>query len=421
MADELHLPPAGAADLDIDVMLAGGGDRSIALGGLAAQPADALLGLIALHRVDPRPDKIDLGVGVFRDDLERTPVMRAVKAAERRIWETQATKSYLGAEGDAVYTDLLAQIVLGGQAQGPRLAGVQTPGGTGALRLGAELLARAHPDAQVWVGTPTWPNHAPIFGEAGLSVRSHRYYDPASAGVDFAAMLDDLRSARAGDVLLLHGCCHNPTGASLAPDQWATIADLCETRGLIPFIDLAYQGLGDGLDADAAAARMMVDRLPTVLLAYSCDKNFGLYRERVGALWVQAANGAVAELVRANMLALARSLWSMPPDHGAAIVRTILEDEALRADWAAELATMRARINGLRHALAATHPRLAAIADQRGMFAMLPLSPAAVTRLRDDHGIYMAGNGRINIAGLRAATVPVLAHALRPYLDGAAQ
>lgn len=403
--------------MSLDTLPARSAPTTLPFGALAAQPADALLGLIALYRADSRPQKIDLGVGVFRDDAGNTPVMRAVKAAEAILLETQATKSYLGAEGDAAYTALLAQILFGDRASDDRLNGVQTPGGTGALRLGAELIARAGREAQVWIGTPTWPNHGPIFAAAGLPTRSHRFYDAAAARVDFDAMLDDVAEARAGDILLLHGCCHNPTGSALSPEQWHAVAERCAARGLIPFIDLAYQGLGDGLAEDAAATRMMLYALPTALVAYSCDKNFGLYRERVGALWVRSANGAVAELVRTNMLSLARSLWSMPPDHGAAIVRTILENDALRADWRDELGAMRARLNGLRAALAATHPRLSAIADQRGMFAMLPLSPVAVAALREEHGIYMAGNGRINIAGLRTDTVPVFARALRPYLE----
>src|SRR3990167_7739983 len=386
-------------------------------GALATQPADALLGLIALHRADERPQKIDLGVGVFRDDAGTTPVLRAVKAAEAALLETQMTKAYLGAEGDATYAALLGGVLFGDRPADERLHGVQTPGGTGALRLGAELVARADRAARVWIGAPTWPNHAPIFAEAGLSIRSHRFYDAATGRVDFDAMLADLAEARAGDILLLHGCCHNPTGAELTPAQWSAIAELCASRGLIPFIDLAYQGLGDGLAQDAAATRMMFAALPTALVAYSCDKNFGLYRERVGAFWALSANGAIAERVRTNILSLARSLWSMPPDHGAAIVRTILQDAALRRDWQHELEAMRVRLNGLRTALAATHPRLSAIADQRGMFAMLPLTPASVATLREEHGIYMAANGRINIAGLRAETVPFFAHALRPHLD----
>lgn len=381
-------------------------------GGLAVQPADGLLGLIGLYRADARPGKMDLGVGVFRDDAGRTPVMRAVKAAEATLLREQETKSYLGAEGDVRFVALLAEVAFGTDAD--RLVGVQTPGGTGALRLGAELIARSRPGAAVWIGAPTWPNHAPIFRDAGLRIETHRFFDVAGAAIDFDGMIEDLREARAGDVLLLHGCCHNPTGAGFSGAQWREIGRLCESRGLLPFVDLAYQGLGDGLDADAAAMRGLLGALPEAVIAYSCDKNFGLYRERVGALWVQSE---ASELVRGTVLALARSIWSMPPDHGAAVVRTVLDDAALRADWVAELDAMRARINGLRSALAAGHERLAAIGDQRGMFALLPLGPDAVEALRRDRGIYMAGNGRINIAGLTLDTIPAFVAGIEPYLS----
>lgn len=384
---------------------------------LTPQPADALLGLIALYRNDARAEKIDLGVGVFRTDAGDTPIMRAVKAAEAILLEQQTSKSYLGAEGDTAYAALLADIVLGPElARSPLITGVQTPGGTGALRLGAELLKRARPHVTVWIGAPTWPNHAPIFAEAGLSVQSHRFYDVASARIDFDAMLEDLEQAKFGDILLLHGCCHNPTGASLSTQQWQIIAGLCEEKNLIPFIDLAYQGLGDGLEVDAAATRALFALLPSAVLAYSCDKNFGLYRERVGALWIQAASETWANVVRGNMLSLARSIWSMPPDHGAAIVRTILEHDDLQSDWSLELTEMRERINSLRQTLAAAHPSLAFIGEQRGMFAMLPIGADAIGTLRSDHGIYMAGNGRINIAGLTLRTIPIFVAALRPHL-----
>ncbi|MBJ7437767.1 MAG: aspartate/tyrosine/aromatic aminotransferase [Sphingopyxis sp.] len=388
-----------------------------AFAALTAQPADALLGLIALYRADPRADKIDLGVGVFRDDEGATPVMRSVKAAEAVLLREQTTKAYLGAEGDAAYTDLLAAIVFGEKLAGSgRITGVQTPGGTGALRLGAELLARARPAATVWIGTPTWPNHGPIFTEAGLPVRSHRFYDVPTAMLDFEAMLEDLQQAAPGDILLLHGCCHNPSGVALSQEHWAAIVDLCERKGLLPFVDLAYQGLGDGLEEDAAATRTLISALPSAMVAYSCDKNFGLYRERVGALWVQAHAPSTAAIVRGNMLSLARSLWSMPPDHGAAIVRTILEHDDLRADWSAELTDMRLRINALRQAVASTHVGLDFIARQRGMFAMLPISSDAVAAMREGNGIYMAGNGRINIAGLTLQNISTFVAGLAPHL-----
>ena len=390
--------------------------------GLVHQPADGLLGLIALHRADLRSEKIDLGVGVFRNDAGATPVMRAVKKAEEILVVSQDTKSYLGADGDLAYTDLLAEIALGSTlARSERVVGVQTPGGTGALRLGAELLARARPQASVWMGDPTWPNHAPIFADAGLTVRSHRFYDVATATIEFDAMMDDLAQAVPGDILLLHGCCHNPTGATFSAGEWKTIARFCADKGLIAFIDLAYQGLGDGLDKDAQATRMLFEALPAVILAYSCDKNFGLYRERVGALWIQAPGAQAAATVHGNMLSLARSLWSMPPDHGAAVVRTILERPELRADWMRELDEMRQRITMLRETVAAQDPRLGFIARQRGMFAMLPVSGKAVTAMRRDHGIYMAGNGRINIAGLTARNVPLFVAGLTAHIRSASR
>jgi aromatic-amino-acid transaminase len=384
---------------------------------LAPQPEDALLGLIGRFRGDQRLGKIDLGVGVYKAETGSTPVMRAVKGAEELLVAQQESKSYLGAEGDQIFTDRLATIAFGSEiAARDRLTGVQTPGGTGALRLGAELLKAARPHASVWMGTPTWPNHAPIFRSAGLSVREHRFYDVATGKVDFDAMCADLTDASAGDVILLHGCCHNPTGAPLTSAEWRTLTELCQERGLVPFIDLAYQGLGDGLEADAAATRHLLADLPTALVAYSCDKNFGLYRDRVGALWVQAATVAQAHVVRGNILARARVMWSMPPDHGAAIVRLILQNDGLHALWNTELDGMRVRLNAMRELLAASHSRLRGIGRQRGMFAMLPLDTHQVTALRDGHAIYMPANGRINIAGLTVENIPRLAAALTPYL-----
>jgi aromatic-amino-acid transaminase len=287
---------------------------------LAEQPADALLALIGLFRDDPRQGKLDLGVGVYRDDSGATPIMAAVKEAERILLETRTTKSYLGPEGDLVYVDLLKPIAFGTNP-GPRLTGVQTPGGTGALRLGAELIAAAKPGARVLVGTPTWPNHAPIIKATGLTLVAHPFFDVATQCLDFAALTAAVGAAGPGDVVLLHGCCHNPAGADLDDGQWDELADLLAARGVTPFVDLAYQGLGRGLDADAYGTRRLIATLPEVIVAYSCDKNFGLYRDRVGALYVAARDEAAAAVVRSNLAALARVNWSMPPDHGAAIVR----------------------------------------------------------------------------------------------------
>lgn len=384
---------------------------------LGEQPADGLLALIGLHRADPRPTKIDLGVGVYRDATGATPVFAAVKAAEAKLVSGQATKSYLGAEGDVRFTELLAPIALGEElATSDRLTGVQTPGGTGALRLGAEVLARAAPNTTIWVGTPTWPNHGPIFREAGLAVATHRYFDAVNSRLDFDAMIADLSAARSGDVVLLHGCCHNPTGTGFTQNEWRKLAALCNERGLIPFIDLAYQGLGDGVAADAAGARTLLNTVDEALVAYSCDKNFGLYRERVGALWILSDRGDTVKAVRDSMLVLARSLWSMPPDHGAATVRIILEELDLYALWWEELETMRCRISDLRRRLASSHPCLAPIGEQRGLFAMLPIDRDAVRGLRDRHGIYMADSGRINIAGLSDKNVDTFVAALLPLL-----
>ncbi len=384
---------------------------------LSPQPADALLALIGLHRDDPRADKIDLGVGVYRDAQGRTPVMRAVKAAERRLIEEQQSKSYLGAEGDARFAELLAELMFGAAlARSDRLTGVQTPGGTGALRLGAELIARANPSARVWIGTPTWPNHAPIFATAGLRVESHAYFDAPTSDLDFPGMMAALAEVRPGDVLLVHGCCHNPTGTGFTLDQWRVLAEFCLETGVTPFVDVAYQGMGQGLIEDVEGPRLLLEAVPDALIAYSCNKNFGLYRDRVGTLWAMGPSATAARTIRDNMLVITRSLWSMPPDHGAALVRLILDDPALAADWQAELRGMRERINGVRASLSAMHPRLEPIGRQLGLFAMLPIDAAATATLREAHGIYMPASGRINLAGLREETIPTVVAALRPFL-----
>jgi aromatic-amino-acid transaminase len=379
---------------------------------LTPQAPDPLLSLIALYREDPRPQKIDLGVGVYRDEDGHTPIMRAMKVAEQKLVDEQPTKSYLGPEGDVGFVDLTARLALGSQAEG--LVGVQTPGGTGGLRLAAALIQTARPGGTVWLGTPSWPIHAPIFESAGLTVRTYRHYDPATGGLAFEDLKQALQQAARGDVFLIHGCCHNPSGADPDADQWAEIARLVAERGVVPLIDLAYQGLGDGLDADAAGARMLVAAVDEALIAYSCDKNFGLYRERTGALFVKAA---VSGTARSNLHVLARYIWSMPPDHGAAAARIILETPALNADWRAELDTVRERLNGVRQALAAAHPRLAPLGGQKGMFSLLPLTPDQVIAIRRDHAIYMAASGRINIAGLTLESVPRFVQAFDAVLS----
>lgn len=382
-------------------------------GRLQEQPADPLLALIGLYRDDPRTDKVDLGVGVYRDAQGRTPVPRAVKAAEGRLLETQATKAYLGPAGDTGFVARIGAVALGGSlARDPRLVGLQSPGGTGALRLAAELVAAARPGAMAWLGTPTWPNHPPIMAAAGLRVETYRHYDPATGGVHFDELMSALGKAQPGDVAILHGCCHNPSGADLDAGQWREVAALLSARGVLPIVDLAYQGLGDGLEADAAGARIVAEACPEMLLAYSCDKNFGVYRDRVGALFLLAKDAGTARKANSVLHALARANWSMPPDHGAAVVRLVLEDEGLTADWKAELDEMCARIAAVRTALAAQSPKLAAVARQRGLFSLLPVSPEGVASLRADHGIYMAPSGRANLAGLALEDVPRVAAAI---------
>lgn len=368
-------------------------------GALKAQPQDPLLALMAEFRTDKREAKIDLGVGMYRDATGITPVMRAVKAAERTLLETQATKGYMGPEGDPIFVELLKPLVFGAvMAKSDRIVGLQTPGGTGALRLGAELIAAVSPRANVWLGEPTWPNHRPLLAAARLGIEGFKHFDKTSQTLLFDETIGALTRAAPGDVVLLQACCHNPTGADYTMDQWRTIAEMLAARGLIPFFDFAYQGLGDGFDADAAGMRLVLEHVDEALIGYASDKNFGVYRERVGALYVVSNN---ARAVYSQALALARANWSMPSDHGAAVVRLVLQSPELTRDWTAELDMMRARILSNRGRLAALAPRLASVARQRGMFSQIQIAPEAVARLKDEYGIYMVGSGRINVAGFR--------------------
>lgn len=361
---------------------------------------DALLALIGLFRDDPRPGKIDVGVGVYRDAAGGTPILRCVKAAERILLESQETKAYLGSDGDTRFVELIREIAFGPElAADPRIVGLQTPGGCGALRLGAELI-RAAQGTRIFVGQPTWPNHVPLLSCAGLETIDYLYYDKDSRTVRFDRLMEALKDSLPGDIVLLHGCCHNPTGADLSLEQWDELSRFVADRGLIPFIDLAYQGLGNGLEEDAAGMRLMVSRADQALVAHSCDKNFGLYRDRVGSLFVKAGDADTARIVYGNLMSLARTNWSMPPDHGAAVVRIALDTPDLAADWRVELGEMLARIRQLRARLAAADPRLAYIDQQNGMFSMLPLTPEQVLELREEEGFYMASSGRFNVAGL---------------------
>ncbi len=388
------------------------------LSDLTPQPADKILELMQLYRDDPREGKVDLGVGVYKDADGRTPVMRAVKAAERRLVETQETKAYTGLAGDPAFTAAMRRLVLGDTVEAGRVAAAATPGGTGAIRQGLELMRYADKDATIWISSPTWPNHLTIVKYLGLPMREYRYFDGETRGVDFAGMMEDLKGVKAGDLVLLHGCCHNPTGANLTIEEWAEVAALLEATGAVPFIDIAYQGFGDGLDADAEGVRLLAGRLPEMVLAASCSKNFGVYRERAGVLMTVAKNGADRDSAQATLAFLNRQNYSFPPDHGARVVQMILDDAELRADWQEELEDVRLGMLDLRKLLAAelrqrtNSDRFDFVALHRGMFSRLGCSPEQVMALRKDHGIYMVGDSRINIAGLNARTVPVLAEAL---------
>jgi len=371
--------------------------------GLADLPPvqnDSLIALIGMVDADPRPEKIDVGVGVFRDGAGNTPILKVIKEAEQRLVDTQVTKAYLGSAGDKRFAELLRPILLGPHAGDERIVGLQTPGGCGALRLGFELIAQANPDARVFVGTPTWPNHPPIIRSVGLAQVDYPFYERGQGVIRFEDMIAALKGGELGDIALLHGCCHNPTGADLDEGQWRAVADVVAERGLVPLIDIAYQGFGRGLDEDAFGVRLMLDKCDEVVVAQSCDKNFSVYRDRVGSVWIKTASVDASANAMSHLFKIAREMWSMPPDHGAAAVHIVLEDPQLRERWLGELTAMRDRINSVRQRIAAADPRLAFIGRQFGMFSMLPLSKEQVLKLRVENAIYMADSGRFNVVGL---------------------
>ena len=384
-------------------------------------PPDPILGLMAAFRADSDPRKVDLGVGVYRDDAGETPVIKAVRDAERELIAKQTTKTYVSAVGNAGFNESMERLVLGhGHAAlgSGRLRTIQAPGGCGALRLGAELIRAASPDAVVHVSTPTWANHVPLLSNCGLRLERYPYFDPATGGVAFDAMLAALDRLPPRSVVLLHASCHNPTGADLEDGQWRELLELVRRRSLLPFIDIAYQGLGRGVAEDAYGPRLFCAELPEVLVAVSCSKNFGLYRERTGALHALSATAAAGDATISQLMRIARGLYSMPPDHGAAIVHGILTDERLRTSWAAEVDAMRSRIQQLRAAavrnLKTTCPGkdFGFIVRQRGMFSYLGVDTAAVRELREHHHVYMMDDGRINICGLRMDNIDYFAQAV---------
>ena len=373
---------------------------------LSEPKPDAILALMAAFRTDARADKLDLGVGVYKDGAGATPVMSAVAKAEARLLETQTTKAYVSPIGSRPFAQAMIEQVFGADAELSRIRAAQSVGGSGALRVLADLLREARPDARIHVSDPSWPNHVPLLGAAGFEIVRYPYYDVATGGVAIDAMLETLGRATPGDVVVLHGCCHNPTGADPSADEWDRIIELVAARGLFPLVDLAYQGFGDGLDEDAAPVRRLAAVVPELVVAASCSKNFGLYRERVGAAIVVAADAAHADLALARLGAVVRANYSMPPDHGANATHLVLDDPELATEWRGELESMRARMQGLRRRLAdalrtrSNSDRFDFVAGQKGMFSRLPLEPAHIGALRERHGIYVVGDGRINVAGL---------------------
>lgn len=381
--------------------------------GLSPQPADPLLGLIGRFSADAREDKIDLGVGVYFDAHGETPVFKAIKLAERELLEHQSTKRYLGPEGDREFTAAVSGLLFDHSDVDGRWIALQTPGGTGAVRLAVETL-KLLGIQRVILGLPSWPVHANVLDAIGLETVSYRHVGP-DGSADVAALMEQVEAASAGDALLIHGCCHNPSGADLSADDWAVLTEALERRGILPLIDLAYHGLGRGLSEDLVGVRTVLARVPEAMVAYSCDKNFGLYRERTGALFTVGESAKSVMIVEGHQHAIARANWSMPPDHGAAAVRIVLNDKALLPMWRAELDMMRDRIRSVRATLAIADTPIgtAAVGEQNGLFSLLPLTHDQVLRLRESHGVYMADNGRINVAGLTDANLPHFVDALR--------
>jgi len=389
---------------------------------LKPQPEDKIIKLIGMFADDPRDTKVDLGVGVYKDSTGNTPVMRAVKKAETRLLETQDTKKYVGLLGNLDFVAAMRDLVLGDAVDVARVTGAQEPGGTGAIRQIFELIQMASPDATVWISDPSWPNHEAILKYLGMKIGKYTYFDDASCGVDFNGMMADLDGVAAGDVVLLHGCCHNPTGANLTHDQWHTVGDLLLDKNAVPMIDIAYQGFGDGLDEDAAGVRLLAKRMPEMLIAASCSKNFGLYRDRVGVALAICADADAVPLTKGALAALNRVNFSFPPDHGATVVATIMSDPELKADWMKELESMRNSMLSLRQGLAealrreTNSDRFDFITTHRGMFSRLGLGTAQVDKLREEYGIYMVGDSRFNVAGLPADGLDDLAKAIAAVL-----
>ena len=388
-------------------------------------PPDAILGLTEAFKKDPNPKKVNLGVGIYKDAQGRTPILASVKRAEERILQEENTKNYLSIDGSPEYGAAVQELLFGADHEiirSNRSITAQAPGGTGALRVAADFIATMFPGARVWLSDPTWPNHPSVFKAAGLTTAVYPYFDAANNGVAFAAMLAAIKQIPAGDVVLLHGCCHNPTGADLSLAQWQQVAAVVAERKLLPLVDFAYQGFGDGLDDDAAGLRALCTQVDELLIASSFSKNFGLYNERVGALTLVARNADAAEKALGHIKIAIRANYSNPPAHGAAVVTTVLRDPALRAQWEAEVTEMRERINTMRHLFVETLNEkgvtrdFSFIANQRGMFSFSGLTPEHVKALREKHGVYIVGSGRISVAGMTEGNMDYLCTAIADVL-----
>lgn len=383
-------------------------------------PDDPILGLAAVARADDNPQKVDLTVGIYQDESGICPVFEAISRAQQQVVDAEATKAYMPPAGDPDFNAGIQKLVLGESSSAllaGRVSSIQAPGGCGALRIGAEIINAAGPGAKVWVSDPTWPVHIPLLGSVGLQFETYRYYNPSNHGVDFDGMIADLAGARAGDVVLFHGCCHNPCGADLTLEQWGVMADMAEKQGFLPFVDIAYQGMGAGLEEDAAGLRLLAERLPEMIIAASASKNMGLYRERTGATIFVSATPASAEALLSQAKVAARRVYSMPPAHGAILAGRVFADAELNALWQAELKTMCARINGLRADLVA---KLSDVSDrdfsfierENGMFSFLGLTEEQAIRLREEFSVYMLNSSRINVAGINAGNIEYLAQSI---------
>jgi len=388
---------------------------------LKTLPSDAILGIMALFREDQSPNKIDLSVGVYQDEHGRTPILECVRRGEQRLLEAQQTKSYVGIAGNPGFNAGMEALLFGPDhpaLRDGRISTVQTPGGSGGLCVAAHLILRAQPEARVWLSDPSWPNHLPLLRLAGLELEQYPYYDYEHHRIDFDAMAGSFEKLGSGELVLLHACCHNPSGADLSQEQWQVLAELFERRGIVPFLDIAYLGLSQGLEEDAFGVRLMAERLPEAVVVASCSKNLGLYRERVGAVSIVSKDSRSAEIALGNASNVARGIYSMPPDHGAAIVAEILHDDELRALWLEELREMRDRLNDLRRLLVdklteRDSPRnFSFIARERGMFSFLGISKEQVVRLREEFHIYMVESSRINIAGVNQSNADAVADAI---------